>query len=105
MYKLEENKISKGTNNKHIIISPVKNNEINSLTIRDKLLSAKDRNRSSSRLIEQKELFQQKANNKSNSNTKLVKIDKSNRMNSSKVLRENVFARQMDINIYNFIYI
>ena len=97
-YKLEENKISKGTNDKHIIISPVKNNEINSLKIREKLLSAKDRNRSSSKLIEQKELFQQKANNKSNSNTKLVKIDKSNRMNSSKVLRENVFARQMDIN-------
>jgi hypothetical protein len=98
LYNNEKNKILKGKNNKNINISSEKKNTFNSMSIRQKLLSAKERNKSSFSLIEQKELFRQKTKNEINSNTSLFKIDKNNSLNSSKLIRANIISKHSDIN-------
>ena len=93
--KSEEFKNSKEVNNKEINILPVKKN-INSLTTRQKLLSAKGRNTNELNLNEKKEIFHLKS--KGTNNSTFLRIDKNKRLYSSKVIRENMKYRQMDIN-------
>ena len=94
-HKSEEFKNSKDVNNKQMNILPVEKN-INSMTARQKLLTTKGRNINEINLNEKKEIFHLKS--KGTSNSSFFKINKSKRLYSSKVMRENMIYRHMDIN-------
>ena len=102
LYKFEEAKASTENINKKINILPQDKNKVNQKIARNKiLLSARERDMNNQSLVingkkEFAKIKQQNINNNINDN--YSKIEKNNRLYSSKIMKEKMKYNQMDIN-------
>ena len=96
-YKSDRTKNFNNGNNKQINIIPMQKKEINSMTTRQRILSAKERNTNSFNNNTKNEMLIHNAK-KINNNNFYLRNDKRNRLYSSKVISESLGCRQMDIN-------
>ena len=98
LFKSEGMKSSIKLNNNQLNLTTVKKNDINTNILRQKtLLSAKIRNKNTFNIIEKKENInsRQRYVNKNNIYTKM---DNNRRLYSSKMMKDNLYCNQMDIN-------
>ena len=85
-------------NNNNLNLMIIKKKDVNSNILRKKeLLSAKERNKNSFSINEKKENLNSR-DRYVNNNDIYSKMDKNKRLHSSKIVKDNLYCNQMDIN-------